>query len=547
MGIAASDADADELGLAVTSPTGNGTWQFSTDSTDGSDGTWTDFGSSTPSNALLLSNASWVRYAPDTVNGETATLTFHAWDGTTGTASSTGSPSTGNPASGGGTSSYSSSTAQANLIVTEVNDAPTITLTPTVLELLEDVDTSSPTVVATISIEDDSIGTNTLSLSGSDAGLFDIVGGDLRLIAGASLDFESNPALDVTVEVDDTSVGAMPDDSASHSVTIRDINEAPSISLTSIVSTMPENTDTSSSILVATLAIVDDAIGTNVLSLSGVDASLFELLAGDTELHLRAGVSLDFLSNPSLDVTISVEDSALAGSPDDAHPYSITVTEVNSPATISLTPILSMLSEGADTTNSIKVADITVTDDGTGTNIVSLSGADQSLFELRAGDTELHLRAGVGLDFETNPTLDVTVQVDDALVVGSPDDFEIFSMNLIDANDAPTITLTSLVNTLPEDADTTSPLVVATVNVLDDAIGSNTISLSGADAHLFELNGNDLRLASGAILDYETNPTLDVSVNVDDSGIAGAPEDSAIQSISVADANDAPTLKVSPV
>ena len=52
-------------------------------------------------------------------------------------------------------------------------------------------------------VTDDALGTNTLSLSGTDAALFQIVGTELFLVAGASLDFETNPVLDVTVEVDD--------------------------------------------------------------------------------------------------------------------------------------------------------------------------------------------------------------------------------------------------------------------------------------------------------------------------------------------------------
>ena len=68
-------------------------------------------------------------------------------------------------------------------------------------------------------------GTNTLSLSGADAALFEISGSELRLKAGASLDFETNPTLDVTVEVDDSTVGATPDDTAALAITITDVVE----------------------------------------------------------------------------------------------------------------------------------------------------------------------------------------------------------------------------------------------------------------------------------------------------------------------------------
>ncbi len=74
----------------------------------------------------------------------------------------------------------------------------------------EDTDTSSCIKVADIVVADDPSGTNVLSLTGDDAALFEIDGTELFLIAGAMLDFETNPALDVTVEVDDATESPVP-------------------------------------------------------------------------------------------------------------------------------------------------------------------------------------------------------------------------------------------------------------------------------------------------------------------------------------------------
>ena len=89
--------------------------------------------------------------------------------------------------------------------------------------------TSPGIKMADIVITDDGQGTNDLSLSGADAGMFEIQGSELWLKAGAVLDFETNPVLDVTVEVDDTAVGAAPDDTASLATGINDFNDAPVI------------------------------------------------------------------------------------------------------------------------------------------------------------------------------------------------------------------------------------------------------------------------------------------------------------------------------
>lgn len=124
--LTAGDLDGDTLGFAISAASGAGTWQFSVDSTDGTDGNWTAFGTVAADNALLLSNSSWIRYEPTNANSETATLTFHAWDGATGSASLAGTPSKADPGGGGGSTAFSNSTAQASLAVTDVTHVPTV-------------------------------------------------------------------------------------------------------------------------------------------------------------------------------------------------------------------------------------------------------------------------------------------------------------------------------------------------------------------------------------------------------------------------------------
>ena len=51
-GLTDNDVDLDTLGLAITTATGNGIWEYSTDSTDGTDGSWTAFGPVAGNSAL---------------------------------------------------------------------------------------------------------------------------------------------------------------------------------------------------------------------------------------------------------------------------------------------------------------------------------------------------------------------------------------------------------------------------------------------------------------------------------------------------------------
>lgn len=111
------------------------------------------------------------------------------------------------------------------LTVTAVNDPPTLALSTTTPSLAEG--NATPTTVATITVTDDNEAgsNNTLSLSGTDSGSFQINGSDLEFTEVA--DAETKSSYSVTVNVDDPNVGADPDDSEAVTLTITNVNEAP--------------------------------------------------------------------------------------------------------------------------------------------------------------------------------------------------------------------------------------------------------------------------------------------------------------------------------
>ena len=128
----------------------------------------------------------------------------------------------GNSGAGGG---LDQTIGTVNVDITAVNDAPTVSLANVIASLSENTDTSSAIKVADIVINDDNLGTNDLTLSGTDAASFEIVGTELRLRAGTSLDFETQTSFDVTVELDDSAVGGTPDDTVAYTLTITDFDE----------------------------------------------------------------------------------------------------------------------------------------------------------------------------------------------------------------------------------------------------------------------------------------------------------------------------------
>jgi len=79
----------------------------------------------------------------------------------------------------------------------------------------------------------------------------------------------------------------------------------------------------------------------------------------------------------------------------------------------------------------------------------------------------------------------------------------------------PGVNLANAVASPPEDTETSAGVKVADIVVTDDGVGTKALGLSGPDAALFEVVGDDeLHLKVGATFDYETSPVLDVVSDV---------------------------------
>lgn len=109
-------------GIAVTSTSAWGTWQFSLDS--GS--TWSDVGTVTDNSARLLPATANIRFLPAANTSGNASISYRAWDQTQGTAGSLFDAF----ANRGGIGSTSLATESASLQVTPVNDSPVFSNLP---------------------------------------------------------------------------------------------------------------------------------------------------------------------------------------------------------------------------------------------------------------------------------------------------------------------------------------------------------------------------------------------------------------------------------
>ena len=148
--------------------------------------------------------------------------------------------------------------------------------------------------------------------------------------------------------------------------------------------------------------------------------------------------------------------------------YAASTLPNQAPSAIALTNTTTAILENSNTTAAVKVADITVTDDGLGTNNLTLSGADASAFQITGAS--LYIKAGTVIDFETKTSYNVTVNVDDTTIGSTPDASVNFVLAVTDV----------LVETTP----------IVSVSVTEAASWSSSTTTVGADWFEVTNNGN---------------------------------------------------------
>ena len=102
-------------------------------------------------------------------------------------------------------------------------------------------------------------------------------------------------------------------------------------------------------------------------------------------------------------------------------------------------------------------------------------------------------------------------------------------------NEAPTaLSFANTVTAIDENVTVGTGIKVADVVVTDDALGSETLTLSGADSAFFELRGSELYFI-GASPDFETKASYAVTVEADDPTVGGAIDTQATFTLGIND------------
>jgi len=408
-----------------------------------------------------------------------------------------------------------------DLIIGSLDQAPE-GLANTMLEVNENA--AAGTVVAMLEGIDPDAGDTTFAYQVIDSTLFEVVGSELRVAAGATLDHEALASHDITLRVTDGNNSVLFTD-VIVTVAVNNLNEAPHALL------LLDPADAALPAQLPEAALAGDVVAW----LQGHDAEggwlTYTLLEGagfaiDGDLLVVDGtVAFDHETSAAANLLIEVADEE--GSARQFR-LDLPVSDVNE-APIDL--VLSADTVSEDAAAGALIGELRVLDPDLNDSFSVTLDEPSTLFEI-LGNT-LRVQAGAALDAETETSYTLSISATDA---GGLTIWRAFTITVGDANEAPydlAIYGTDVVETA---ADGT---VIGLLSASDpDAGDTLSYSLAGPSA-LFEVVDHELRVRSGATLDFETAAFHDLTILATD---ANGLSSSLAVTINVADGNDAPSI-----
>lgn len=427
-------------------------------------------------------------------------------------------------------------TGTVTINVLQVNLPPTIA--PQTFSLPENGPVG--TAVGTVAVTDGNINQSyAFQITGGNVGgAFAIhpTTGVLTIANSAAVNFEVTPTFSLAVQVTDNGVPPL---SGNGTITINlsNVNDPPKVTPAtfSVIEDAVFNT------VVGTVLATDDDVGqTRAFSITGGNVgNAFKIHPTTGVISVNTTAAIDFEATPVFSLIVTATDNGVpvaAGS----GTITINVTNINDPPTgVSFANTVPALAENAARLNRVKVADIVINDDGLGTNQLSLRGTDMAMFEIANG--ALFVKAGANLDFETKKIYSVNVDVDDTTLGNTPDATAVFTLNILDVNEAPIFPVKSV--TLPENSP--EGTVVASGYATDPDVGQSltyTIK-SGNRNNAFAINANtgEVTVNNPAALDWENEPPYELKIDVKDNGTPALITTSVLK-IALTNVNDAPLL-----
>lgn len=146
--------------------------------------------------------------------------------------------------------------------------ATAVTVSNAVTSIMENISTAARIKVGDVVVTDDGLGTNTLSISDTDAASFEITGTELFLKAGVVLDYETKTSYTISINADDTSVGTTPDATVSFTLNVQDqVVETPPAAVLVITEVAPWASSNSPGVLADWFELTN--VSANAVTITG--------------------------------------------------------------------------------------------------------------------------------------------------------------------------------------------------------------------------------------------------------------------------------------
>ncbi len=410
---------------------------------------------------------------------------------------------------------------------TPANNAPVFTGTSTTRSVAENT-VSGQNIGAAVAATDADNDTLVYTLSGDDAASFSIVSTSGQLQTNAALNYESKTSYSVTVSVSDNKGGS---DNIDVTIDVTNVNEAPVFTEgTTANRSVAENTAANTNIGDAVAATDVDSNTTLVYTLSGDDAASFSIVS--TSGQLQTNAALDYETDTSYSVTITVSDSSLEDSID----VTIDVTNVNEAAPVFTDGTTTTRSVAENTAAGQNIGDpVAATDADTGDVLVyTLGGDDAASFSIVSTSGQLQTKAA--LNYETDTSYSVTITVSD----GSLEDSINVTIDVTNVNEAAPVFTDGATATRSVAENTAANTNIGAAFAATDADTGDVLvyTLGGDDAASFSVVRTSGQLQTKAALNYETDASYSVTITVSD----GSLTDDIDVTIDVTNVNEAPVF-----
>ncbi|MDC0885389.1 cadherin domain-containing protein, partial [Gammaproteobacteria bacterium] len=343
--------------------------------------------------------------------------------------------------------------------------------------------------IASVDASDPEGSAVTFTLSGTGSDNFSIdASGNITLASG--LDYETASSYDLTVVVDDGTYAS----TEVITISVADVNEAPTLSTTVAFNAFLENTATGTTI--ATSSATDPEAGAISYSLSGTGSENFSV-SSDGTVTLASG--LDYETATGYAITLTASDGANSVS----ETLTINVGDINEAPSLTNSLAASSFAENVSTGTTIATA--SASDPESQTISYSLSGTGSEKFSV---DSAGNITLSSALDYEATTSYSLTLTASD----GANSTSNTINISVDDVIEL-SISLASSSISLSETA--TSGTSVTTTATTTDGSATVTYSLSGTDSDKFSVSSNGT-ITTAASLDYETTTSYSLTLTATD-------------------------------